>query len=247
MRRPRAATNPNSARFPRSALIVWVRWRTKRSRVRNSIAPAWLASVLTATNRMVGRLAASLIASASATSFFCRFTYGLTKIGAISRTACPSLAASRPQWCAVPQASIATMQVGWLARNGRSCARETFLRNTTVPSAAAPCSWNTRFARSMPMMLTSFMDALSFSGDWNFTSLAHRDAVGMGASTPSLHDAVAPTSSVAVPEPGIRPRRGQRRDRGRPRSGRPGGGRPLPGLGARAGRVNRRAYFRSVV
>ena len=39
-----------------------------------------------------------------------------------------------------------------------------------------------------------------------------------------------------VREPGTRPRRGQRRDRGRPRSGRPGGGRQLPGLGARAGR-----------
>ena len=49
------------------------------------------------------------------------------------------------------------------------------------------------------------------------------------------------------PEPGIRSRRGQRRDRGRPISGRPGGGRPLPGLGARARLRNRRAYFRSVV
>ena len=46
---------------------------------------------------MVGRLAASTIASASAASFFCRFTYGFTYIGAISRTSCPSSAASRPQ------------------------------------------------------------------------------------------------------------------------------------------------------
>ena len=43
-----------------------------------------------------------------------------------------------------------------------NCGRDSFLRNRTVPSAAAPCSWNTFFARSTPMMLTSFMDALSF-------------------------------------------------------------------------------------
>ena len=74
-----------------------VRWRTCRSRVRNSIARAWLASLLRATKRMVGRVAASTIASASAVSFFCRFTDGFTYIGAISRSSCPSSAASRPQ------------------------------------------------------------------------------------------------------------------------------------------------------
>ena len=43
-----------------------------------------------------------------------------------------------------------------------NCGRDSFLRNRTAPAAAAPCSWNTFFARSTPMMLTSFMDALSF-------------------------------------------------------------------------------------
>ena len=56
----------------------------------------------------------------------------------------------------------------------------------------------------------------------------------------------AQSSRARRPAPGVRPRRGQRRDRGRPRSGRPRGGRPLPGLGARAGRRSRRASFRRV-
>ena len=63
---------------PRSALIVCVRWRTRRSRVWNSIALACCSSPFTATKRMVGRCAASQIASASAASFFCRFTKGFT-------------------------------------------------------------------------------------------------------------------------------------------------------------------------
>ena len=67
-----------SAAWPRSALIVCVRWRTRRSRVWNSIALACCSSPFTATKRMVGRCAASQIASASAASFFCRFTNGFT-------------------------------------------------------------------------------------------------------------------------------------------------------------------------
>jgi hypothetical protein len=46
--------------------------------VRNTIARAGLSALLIATKRMVGREAASAIASASAASFFCRFTYGFT-------------------------------------------------------------------------------------------------------------------------------------------------------------------------
>ena len=41
---------------------------------RNTTALACCASLLTGTNRMLGRVAASQIASASAASFFCRFT-----------------------------------------------------------------------------------------------------------------------------------------------------------------------------
>ena len=34
-----------------------------------------------------------------------------------------------------------------------------FLRKTTAPDAFAPCAWNTFFARSNPIVLTSNMDA----------------------------------------------------------------------------------------
>ena len=43
--------------------------------------------------------------------------------------------------------------------NARNRARDSFLQNTGVPSARAPCSWNTAFARSTPITATSSMDA----------------------------------------------------------------------------------------
>src|SRR3954471_16804904 len=60
-------------------------------------AAAWVCSLLGATKRMVGRWAASQIASASVALFFCRLTNGLTYAGGISRTACPSMPISRAQ------------------------------------------------------------------------------------------------------------------------------------------------------
>ena len=69
---------PNSAKCPRSALIVCVRWRTSSSRVRNSTPRACCSCVFTATKRIVGPEVASQIASASVESFFCRFTNGFT-------------------------------------------------------------------------------------------------------------------------------------------------------------------------
>jgi hypothetical protein len=63
---------------PRKALLSCVRWRTRRSRARNITARACCASVFTATKRIVGRAAASAIASASAASFFRRLTNGFT-------------------------------------------------------------------------------------------------------------------------------------------------------------------------
>src|SRR3954469_15133198 len=44
--------------------MAWVRWRTSKSRVRNTTAAACACSLFTATKRMVGRCAASQIASA---------------------------------------------------------------------------------------------------------------------------------------------------------------------------------------
>ena len=58
---------------------------------------AWLSTVLMGTKRMVGRVTASQIASASAASFFMVFTYGLTNCGAMSFTVCPSAESLRAQ------------------------------------------------------------------------------------------------------------------------------------------------------
>lgn len=54
-------------------------------------------AVFGSTKRIVGRCAASTIASASAASFFCRFTNALTYRGAISFGCWPSWAISRAQ------------------------------------------------------------------------------------------------------------------------------------------------------
>ena len=45
-----------------------------------------------------------------------------------------------PQSWDVAQASIATIQRGWSARNDRNRSRGSFLRKMTEPSAAAPCA-----------------------------------------------------------------------------------------------------------
>jgi hypothetical protein len=61
---------------------------------------------------------------------------------------------------------------------------DNFRRNTTDPSAAAPCAWNTFFPKSNPMMLISAMDA-SLLAVLRHPLPWHVDAVGR-ASTPSL-------------------------------------------------------------
>lgn len=70
--------------------------------------------------------------------------------------------------------------------NRWNCCRDSFLRKTTDPSAAAPCIWITFFAKSTPMMVTSFMDAslslvTSTSRAWRIVT-----PWGRAASTPSL-------------------------------------------------------------
>ena len=76
------------------------------------MARACWSSDLTATNRIVGRNAASVIASASAAWFLCRLTKGLTYTGGSNRTVCPSRSMVRPQSCTVAQAAIATTHLG---------------------------------------------------------------------------------------------------------------------------------------
>src|SRR5829696_8514065 len=61
------------------------------------------------------------------------------------------------------------------ARKPRSFVRVTRLRNSTCPTASAPCTWNTCFAISSPMVLTCSMDA-SFR-DGLTPSPWHTDAV----------------------------------------------------------------------
>jgi hypothetical protein len=76
--RPMGATMPSSARCARMALPSWVRWRVSIRRARCSIITLCCSTVFGSTKRIDGRCTASQIASASAASFFCRFTYGLT-------------------------------------------------------------------------------------------------------------------------------------------------------------------------
>jgi hypothetical protein len=64
--------------WPRIAFDSWMRGRISIKRVRCSTRMLCCSGVFTSTNRIVGRVTASQIASESAVSFFCRFTYGLT-------------------------------------------------------------------------------------------------------------------------------------------------------------------------
>src|SRR5437660_11769674 len=71
---PLAVVTPNSAAWPRIALISIVRCLTSRSRTPSIVSAACCSAVLTGTNRMVGRLIASQIASTSIASFLPRLT-----------------------------------------------------------------------------------------------------------------------------------------------------------------------------
>src|SRR3974390_2614959 len=87
---------------------------------------------------------------------------------------------ARPQWGALPQASMATTQRGCSAKKATTFARESFFRKATPPSARAPCAWKDRFARSRPMMLAFSMDALSVRGMRKHHHLGTFDAVRRG-------------------------------------------------------------------
>jgi hypothetical protein len=58
----------------RIVFTIWVRWRTRKSRVLWSRSAACRSADFTGTNRMVGRVTASQIASVSAASVLPRFT-----------------------------------------------------------------------------------------------------------------------------------------------------------------------------
>jgi hypothetical protein len=95
---------------------------------------------------------------------------------------------------------MATVQAGRAARNLSTRPRRSFLRKTTAPDAFAPCTWNTFFARSNPIVLTSDMDA-SVQVMINDTTLAQR--CREGASTPSTSAATrARRSAKPSAQPG---------------------------------------------
>src|SRR4029077_20531171 len=58
------------------------------------------------------------------------------------------------------------------------------LRNSTCPAASAPCSWNTCFAMSKPIVVACSMD-VSFGGS-STPSPWHTDAVGGGPPHPPI-------------------------------------------------------------
>src|SRR5262245_1893445 len=62
------------------------------------------------------------------------------------------------------------------------------LRITTAPTASTPCTWNTDFAISRPIVLTSPMDGSPQCGLLDATTLWHFDASERAPSTASLAD-----------------------------------------------------------
>src|SRR5262245_37495932 len=62
------------------------------------------------------------------------------------------------------------------------------LRITTAPTASTPCTWNTDFAISRPIVLTSPMDGSPQCGLLDATTLWHFDAAERAPSTASKAD-----------------------------------------------------------
>ena len=94
--RPIGAISPNSAMCARIVLESSIRWRISVIRVRWITIWLCCSGLFTSTKRMLGRVTASQMASASAASFFCRFRYGFTYEGGISFTSWPSSVSRRP-------------------------------------------------------------------------------------------------------------------------------------------------------
>ena len=86
-----------------------------------------VASVLTATKRIVGRLAASAIASASAASFFSRLTNGLTYVAG-SANFMPGVTDGLDPMMGAP-AGLHGDDATWLpGKKAETCSRVSFLR-----------------------------------------------------------------------------------------------------------------------
>jgi hypothetical protein len=81
-----------------------------------------------ATNRIVGRVTASAMASASRASFLFNFTNGLTNCAGMIRTVWPSSPSFRAIHCAPGQASMPIRAFGAVAKNAKRVSRENFTR-----------------------------------------------------------------------------------------------------------------------
>lgn len=69
--------------------------------------------------------------------------------------------------------------------NTWNCARESFFRNTTEPSAAAPCNWSTYLAKSTPIAVTFSMNTSPIYWS-NLNSLPKSKTMGMDIHTISV-------------------------------------------------------------
>ena len=83
-------------------------------------------------------------------------------------------------------ASIPTRHCGSSPKNSNTFARLTRLRITTAPATSTPCTWNTDFAISRPIVLTSPMDGSPHVVCSNATTLWHFDAAEWAPSTASI-------------------------------------------------------------
>jgi hypothetical protein len=203
-------------------LIAWVRWRTKRSRVRNTSAEACRSALLTATKRIEGRCAASQIASAlrlagrpAAQDKLGRIVLAPPDEGLdVGRRDQPHLMA-QPADLAPPVMRAAArlhrhhaglqrsekpqhLAAPQLLPQHHPVGRIGPVQLKNMPFDCLPRQALRRaLARSSPIVLISLMDASS-SGNFEIPTLAHQGREG--ASTPStLTWNVAATRRAAIP------------------------------------------------
>src|SRR4051812_14904657 len=153
------------------------------------MASAWVSADFTGTKRMVGRQAASLIASASLRLFLPRLTKGLTYCGGISRTVCPSSCATRPQWWELPHASSTTSVGEILPRNVSNRARVRSWRRIGRSRSSTPYGVKTDLDVSTAIRLNSISDGSSVGRCDSFNLGTNQGAAGVDGQTISDFEA----------------------------------------------------------
>src|SRR3954470_15400821 len=79
-----------------------------------------------------------------------------------------------------------TRQGSRLAKKLNTSLRLSCLRSTTFPCSSTPCTCNSDFAKSTPIVVIFIRALLSFSVDECISTLAPRCRLGKGASIPLL-------------------------------------------------------------